>query len=204
MLFAPHICHVQKEVGLILAARFSLYSGDYDNARRICKKLLQNAGNNPSTPSEMEALAIEYWTTILEVRQESESSYYNEVSRLERIDRHMQDRARDCVEIDILMAWAACRVMLERKADAINVLNKVIALNPNFVAGLTEKALLLSSSGEWDQALDTAQRALDVDERNFDALKVRLLLWLLYDVIAHRRFVSDCCCSRLYTRIAVR
>jgi hypothetical protein len=115
----------QKDVGLILAARFSLYTGDYDNAHRLSKKLLSNAGDNPSTPSEMDALAVSYWATIFEIRAENESNYYNEVSRLERIDRHMQDRGRDYTEVDILMAWAACRVMLGRKADAINVLNKV-------------------------------------------------------------------------------
>lgn len=140
--------------------------------------MLYNCGDNPSTPSEMEALSIGYWAEILEVRAENVSNYDNEVSRLERIDRHMQDQGRDYLEVDVLMAWAACRVMLGRKADAINVLNKVIALSPGFATGLTEKALLLASSGEWDQALDTAQRALDVDQQNFDALKV----WGLGDV----------------------
>jgi hypothetical protein len=46
---------VAKEAGLVLSARFSLFTGDLETATAISQRLLQACRGNPSTPFEMEA-----------------------------------------------------------------------------------------------------------------------------------------------------
>eukprot|EP01041_Mallomonas_annulata_P001871 gene1871-3629_t len=187
---------VTKEVGMLLAARFSLLTGDYDNACRITEKILPR-GRNPSTPSELEAKAVELWSLVMRAQKGGST----ERRKLNEIDSFMKNNSLDKLDIDILMAWVRTLQITKRRQEALNVLNQVIAMYPWFTPGLTEKALLLASmaglneiSGfsdktsvnspdkkqmrgagsekEWDQALDTAQRALDVEPENLDALKV--------------------------------
>jgi len=54
---------------------------------------------------------------------------------------------------------------------------------PWFVGGLAEKALLLASVSEWEQALDTAQRVLEMQPDNLDALKVMTQFDRKYTVV---------------------
>eukprot|EP01031_Cornospumella_fuschlensis_P039500 gene39500-48091_t len=62
---------VTKEAGLILAARFHLFTGNYYEARQIARRIIsessRNSSGNTSTVFEMEAYLIENWSTVEEV-----------------------------------------------------------------------------------------------------------------------------------------
>lgn len=165
------VLFLQKDTGLVMAARFSLHSGDFENASRLCKKVLSRGSSVPTTPTELEAYGINFLAGI--TRCGTFSSDASELkSHLQGMDGIMKNQPEAAGDLDLLMLWARSRQMLGKQTEALNVLNKVIATFPGFLPGLSEKSLLLASAGEWDQATDTASRVLEGDAANIDALKV--------------------------------
>jgi hypothetical protein len=75
--------------------------------------------------------------------------------------------------LSALLEGAELYICINWCVDALSI-SQAIATYPWFLPALADKALLLASDGEWEQALDTAQRLLDVEFDNLDALKVRI------------------------------
>lgn len=74
--------------------------------------------------------------------------------------------------------------------QSIPLPTQIIATYPWYLPALADKTLILASEGEWEQALDTAQRLLDVEGDNLDALKVSFrflasLVCLLDSLLIH-------------------
>eukprot|EP01032_Pedospumella_encystans_P011598 gene11598-13474_t len=104
---------VTKEAGLILAARFCLYTQNYKEAFRISNKILdakQSAGG--STTFELEATTIVQWCTIAEIEMLG-SIDQSSRQQLQAInDLYSNNRNNEQFDPDSLMVWAKSRHIL--------------------------------------------------------------------------------------------
>jgi len=176
---------VTKEAGLILAARFHLFTGDLEEAQRLAQKVLSmnSAAGTSGVHSvyELEAVTVEQWCYALQYER-SGSASRNQMNDLRKKVSSAEGVLRRCfssgsgesnaMDIDALMMMAKAKQLLGMYGEVFNILNQVIAMHGGFFSALGDKAILLATAGEWDQALDTAQRLLDVEMDHLDALKV--------------------------------
>ena len=120
---------------MILAARFALFTGDYESASRIAQKLLESCrSEGPSTPFELEALCIDQWVTVIdaqskfcEVQSTGNRAIESEIrKKLLQIDNTYNTRSEP--EIDSLMMRVRGKQAVKQNGDALNILNQVIIM----------------------------------------------------------------------------
>jgi len=182
---------VMKEPGMVLAARFAFHVNNLSLASKLCEKILgrrdrisdqYDTGNRQisdrSSAFEIEAISIEQWIALEKFQRDNDSQSRSDLQSLESM---LRGRAEQ-VDIDLLMVWACSKILFGQNVDTLNILNQIIAMYPMFLPALSDKACLLASAGEWDQALDTAQRVLDSDSEYIDALMI----------IAVHSFTQEC------------
>ena len=70
------------------------------------------------------------------------------------------------------MGKAALHAQRGQHREALEALNQVIVLYAWFLPALVEKFLVLVATGDWEQAVETAQRVLSQDAHNIEALRL--------------------------------
>lgn len=131
---------------------------------------------------EQEAITVDYWCTLFDFESRSNEnsaaskSLKRKLSELDNILRGKLDQ----VDSDLLILSIKVKQLLNEYDSAMDILNESIAMYPAYPHFLSEKAIMLASLGEWEQALDTTQRVLDIESNHLDALKVRLNLQYYY------------------------
>jgi hypothetical protein len=122
-----HISIRQKEPGNVLAARFSLYVKDYDEAKRIAGKIYTSP-SFPSSVFEHDALGVEYWCALYEYKErinDVSSAYTQSLKKkLVGLDNLLKNKY-DQAEVDTLMVLVKSKQLLEAHPDALNILNQV-------------------------------------------------------------------------------
>lgn len=125
---------IQKEAGLILAARFLLYIGDLNEALRITKKIKdasKKSSSNASTVFEVEATVVEGWCTVEDAIRNGLSSS----NQFRDLEQYFSQTPSTELDADGLMLWAHYKRLMGRDAEVLSVLNQVsgLSLSPHLV-----------------------------------------------------------------------
>ncbi len=125
---------------MLLAARFCLFTEDYSNALRIIERFLPR-GKAPSTPTEMEAKAIEVWVSVLKAQSGGDI----ERRKLKEIDIFMKGKSSEQLDLDIIMGYIrALQITKRSKPEALNLLNEVILKNSTII--IISSCILIDSN----------------------------------------------------------
>lgn len=132
------------EQGFLLASAFHLYSGNYQEARRLVSKVVSPSGK-AMNQTQVQAHTLNAWIELKASPPVSSSD-----SSLDFVD--MLEDPSMSRDIDCLLAKATFYSARGRYTSALDQLNEAIALESWFTPALIEKSKIFMSTGEWDQA----------------------------------------------------
>lgn len=129
----------------MLAARFYLFTKDYDSAARMVRKILDKV-TDPVSALEQEAVCTSHWISLERYAQEVSISLQGDTSgllspdrrELQKVDSYMKKRARsqqygDVQDPDQWMAWFRCKQLQGSHTESINILNEVCTHVQNLI-----------------------------------------------------------------------
>ncbi|KAL5010855.1 hypothetical protein ScPMuIL_013160 [Solemya velum] len=146
------------EMGLYYAGVFLFHTGKYDKAREYIDRMLKMAPTR-------EGLTIKGWIELLSGRDVKRAvKYFDDAMGL--------DGAKD---VDILLGKAKYCELRRNYTGALELINQVVVSQSGFLPALVEKMKIQLALQDWDQTVETAQRALGQDMHCIEALRYQVL-----------------------------
>ncbi|XP_061174848.1 tetratricopeptide repeat protein 21B-like isoform X2 [Saccostrea echinata] len=149
------------EMGLYYGGLFLLLNGKPDKAREYIDRMLKMA-------TTKEGFVAKGWIELLSGREAKKAIKYFD-------DAIGMDGSRD---INALLGKAKYLESRHNFTGALELINQLIVTYPGFMPALIEKMKLQLNLQDWDQAIETAQRALDADLHCTEALKYQVIYLL--------------------------
>lgn len=149
------------EMGLYYGGLFLLLNGKPDKAREYIDRMLKMA-------TTKEGLVAKGWIELESGREAKKAIKYFD-------DAIGMEGARD---INALLGKAKYLESRHNFTGALEQINQLIVTYPGFLPALIEKMRLQLNLQDWDQAIETAQRALDTDLHCTEALKYQVIYLL--------------------------
>ncbi|KAJ8306896.1 hypothetical protein KUTeg_014980 [Tegillarca granosa] len=144
--------------GLYYAGLFLFHTGKYDKAREYVDRMLNMAVTK-------EGLILKGWVELMSGREAKKAIKFFE-------DAIANEGSRD---IDALFGKAKYLEMRHNYSGALELVNQVIVGYPTFIPALVEKMKLQLALQDWEQTIETAQRALNQDIHCIEAIRYQAL-----------------------------
>jgi len=151
---------------LTLAGTFLWHAGSPDEARRLLDKAIASRQPTP------QAFAIRGWIDAVHKPRTRKELLEVVQPSYEFFEQALSEGSGSPYHLDALMGMAYYHERKRKYGDAADTLTEAIAAHEWFLPALTEKARVLVLQGDWDQALEVAQRAIAAQPQCVDALVI--------------------------------
>lgn len=176
---------------LLLAATFKWLTNEHVEARRIVQLVIEREDLNDesrvaATATAIRALTLRGWIDLTCVTSSASSNTNDSAEArdfasrsIRYFDRALGDRSNSKRDLEAMMGRAKYYENTGKFTESLESLNQAIVLYQWFHPALSEKAKVLVRMGDWDQAFDTAERVIQRDRQDIEALRIMLLHALL-------------------------
>ncbi|XP_012939708.1 tetratricopeptide repeat protein 21B isoform X2 [Aplysia californica] len=146
------------ELGLYFAGLFLFNSGKHDKAREYIDRMLKMA------PQNADGLTLKGWIELLSGREAKKAIKFFEEA--------LADGSRN---VSALFGKAKYFELRHNYSGALELINQVVVGQTNFLPAFVEKMKLQLALQDWDQTLEAAQRALDMDIHCLEAMEYQIV-----------------------------
>ncbi|XP_071825631.1 tetratricopeptide repeat protein 21B-like isoform X2 [Apostichopus japonicus] len=155
-----------NDKALFFAGLFLWHTGRHDKAREYVDRSLK------MSQGSVESMVLRAWIDMTSGRDayvKKSSKYFEEV--LNKSPKHLQ----------AMMGKSKLFFLRHNYSGALELINEVVVSFPGFMPALVEKMRLQLALQDWEQTIDTAQRALTQDSNCLEALRLEILHFLCRD-----------------------
>lgn len=152
--------NAKREGSLFIAAAVCMLSSDNKKGREYIKKVLEIQENYP------QAKSLEGWIEL---------TSGSDIKAKKSLDMFKKAREANRNDVDAVLGLAQYYEHFKDLDSAIDELNQCVVDFSWFATALSEKARILLSRGDWDQAIDAANRSLTLAPNNIEALRFTVL-----------------------------
>ncbi|XP_039613461.1 tetratricopeptide repeat protein 21B isoform X1 [Polypterus senegalus] len=144
---------------LYFASLFLWYLGRNEKAREYAERMIKISNGTK------EGVILKGWIDLTSGKD----------AYVKKAIRHFEEGMKDGIDIFAMMGKAEYFELRQNFSGSLETVNQIIVSFPGFIPAFIKKMKLLLTLQDWEQTLEAAQRLLQMDRYNLDAIRMLAL-----------------------------